>query len=648
MAGSSTVTPAARWATALLDVLLPRRDVDGPVLLACDERAAASAAAALGLAPGAGSDELAMAVVAGGGLPAAARSALEFAGRPRPRPVPEHLAALALLVIAASHMGERDGIATQAYYARLAALIGPPERRGNPPYRGFGELCEVGFAALADWLADDEQGARGELWLDPGSKPRWVSQPIAQAALRGSDRHRLDTFFAERTDELDAGWDPAGSLLHHTVRRKLTKPAREMLADPRRRGLLSTALEAARASWRTDRLRAEGDLDRPPRPQATLLALVDPAGETLRLALRVEGFDDELPARGPDGSTVVVPPAPRTLEVPLEWLEHATEGPASLRLADGRTLQALSGPTMLFRAGPLGLQQAFSPDLESAWALTCLPEIAGESVPVGLPGRWRLLTDVDPATVPGAGAPAPSSPPSSSLRIVRGLPLADGVWFAAPVMVAGPPGALLLDGRRVGRLDEEAGTVVVDLSDHEGTVTFEAGESRLDVVVAVRGTRRGHGSLRWRLDHPARAATGPADRHPRGTAPTLAGAVLDGDPAALLGRERGPWCRLHGTVWALRADGSHQVVRSPSPEPWQEALGYGLGSRWRLPAGTVWACQPQRQVVQLVDPEAAASAPDADVAIAAALCLDARALDDGAAEARYRRAVTRASGGGHD
>jgi len=634
---------AALWSAALIDVLLPPREEGGSVLLACHDGVVAEAAAALGVKDDHPVGALARAVLAAGGLPAAAESARRFADLPRPRPVPEHTAALALLVIAASHMGEPDGIATQAYYRRLGTLIGPPDRRANPPYQGFGELCDVGFPVLADWLADDQHGARGELWLNPKPAPRWVGHPVSQAALRAADRYRLEAFFAQRARELEAGWDPAGSLLHDPIRHRLTKPARALLRDPARRKLLSTALGVARDSWRAGRNEPDAETAAPLRRlQTTLLADLDPTGRRLRLALRVEGLDGSQAAVGPDGGELVVPAAPATLEIPLIWLAHAVEGPATMRLADGRRVTLLPGPVVLFQAGPLGLQQAVGPDADIAWALTCVDTIDGDPIPATLPGRWRLLTDVDAKTLPATRAPAVRTPPSK-LQVVSGLPLGDGVWFAgAPLTIGAPLGTvddLLLEGRPVGRLDHLTSTVRVDLSGHEGMVAFEAAGLRLDVVVARRGTREGHGGLRWRLDDPVHAAVGPSGEHGDDVAPTLAGALLAGDAAADAEPARGPWCRLRGTVWALHADGTHQVVRSPAPEPWQLALGYGPGSRWQLPAGTVWACQPQRGLVELVDPHADGPAPSAELADAVARCAGARVVGPRAAHARWQRVL---------
>jgi len=87
------LTAADRLAGALLPHGRPGR----PVLLACSDQALA----------GAGLDGRALvaAVRAGGGLAGAARAAAAFEAAPRPRPVPAHLPALCLLVLAASLVG---------------------------------------------------------------------------------------------------------------------------------------------------------------------------------------------------------------------------------------------------------------------------------------------------------------------------------------------------------------------------------------------------------------------------------------------------------------------------------------------------------------------------------------------------------------
>jgi hypothetical protein len=85
-------------------------------------------------------------------------------------------------------------------------------------------------------------------------------------------------------------------------------------------------------------------------------------------------------------------------------------------------------------------------------------------------------------------------------------------------------------------------------------------------------------------------------------------------------------------------------VRSPDCEQWQRSIGYAPGSRWRLPPGTVWACQPHRRFVLLVDPRAAVDPSGPDVAEVIAACPQARVGGVASAESAWRRLVAAVEG----
>ncbi len=634
---------AADWAVALLERLLPEGRVGCAVVLCCDDEAVADAGSALGVSGGDAPAALAAAVRSAGGLTGAARAARRFDRRSGRRPVPGHLAALGLLALAASRMGEDDDSPTQAYYTRLATLVGPPDSGGHPPYEGFAELCERGFATLADWLEKDQQGERGDLALPAEPWPRWVGTPISQVALRAADRRRLGVFFAQRSRQLDAGWDPAGTLAHHPARHQLTKPARLLLADPRRRPLLSAALRAARSAWDGTTVDPDGRRIF----SGSLFAVLDPLAGGLRLTLRIDGLEGAAQGRGPDGRPVSIPAPPATLEVPLAWLRQAREGPALIEQPDERAecaVRVLPGPLVLFEVGPLGLQETSCAAAEPVWALTCRADVhGGQPARCALPDGWRLLADVDPACLPEEARAAEPQPAAEALalELVGGLPLGDGAWFAvAPPAVIGPPGLaceLAADGAVVGRLRDGRPTRLDALTDREGTIRVEAGGLRRDVMLASRGTRQGHGGLRWRLDGPARAAGGPLADLPDEALPTIAGALIAGDGPRPLPLPSGPWCRLQGTVWALLVDGTYELVRSPDCEQWLRSVGYAPGARWRLPSRTVWACQPHRRLVLLMDPTRAVDASGPDVAEVVAACAQARVAGVATAESAWRR-----------
>jgi hypothetical protein len=632
---------AADWAAALLERLLPEGRAGCAVVLCCDDDAVADAGSVLGVSGCDAPAALAAAVRSAGGLFGAARAARRFGRRSGKRPVPDHLAALGLLTLASSRMGD-DGSPTQAYYARLATLVGPPDSGGHPPYGGFAELCERGFAALAHWLESDQEGERGDLALPAEPWPRWVGTPISQVALRAADRRRLDVFFAERSRQLDAGWDPAGTLAHHPARHQLTRPARLLLADPRRRPLLSAALRAARSAWDGSTVDPDGR-----RVLAgSLFAVLDPLAGGLRLTLRIDGLEGAAQGRGPDGRPVSIPAPPATLEVPLAWLRRASEGPALIELSAKRAVRVLPGPLVLFEVGPLGLQETSCAAAEPVWALTCRADVrGGQPARCALPEGWRLLADIDPACLPEEARAAEPRPAAEALalELVGGLPLGDGAWFAAaPPAVIGPPGLgceLAAAGAVIGRVRDGHPTRLDALTDREGTIRIEAGGLSLDLMLASRGTRTGHGELRWRLDGPARAAGGPLADLPEQALPTIAGAVITGDAQPPPPLPSGPWCRLRGTVWALLVDGTYELVRSPDCEQWQRSVGYAPGARWRLPSRTVWACQPHRRLVLLVDPTRAVDASGPDVAEVVAACAQARVVGVATAESAWWRLV---------
>lgn len=624
------------WPSALADALLPRGRSGRPALLSCTDITLASAAADTETAddPIRGLVDV---VRAGGGLPGAVHAASGWQQQRRPRRAPPHLPALALLVLAASRMGVNESSAN-AYYERLADLIGAADRTGHPPYEGFAQLAADGFGYLAEWMADDESGERGYLHrVDPPSVRRHVGVPVGHAVLRAADVRWLGTFFFERRGHLDAGWDPAGTLLHHPARHQITGPAREMLDDPARRPLLSAALQTVRTAWDGSR----SDPDGRQVVAGSLTAQLDLLTGVLYLTLRADELTADEDGTDPSGAPVRIPVPPATLNVPVAWLTHAADGPARVLLEGRRSLHVVPGPLVMFVVGDGGLEEV-PVATEPVWALTCRDDIeGGDVVDIGLPDGWRMLANVPLEALPDDHRTSdPSRDAPEALSIVGGLALGDGGWLAerAPT-IAGPAdldAPLLLNGRPFDHLQSGRTLRLRALDGQPGVFQLRADGERLDLHLVDAGPRVGHGALGWRLDDPSRSAQGPGEVTSR--VGTLRGAVIDdgenpGPPAF------GPWTRATGAIWALRSDGAMQVVAAPNADGWLRHVGWQPGAAWPLPEDTVWACQPGSRWVTLVDAGAGPVAATDDAAQCVVYFEHANVLDAagaGNAEVRWR------------
>lgn len=111
-----------------------------------------------------------------------------------PDGLPQCIAFLALSVLAAYEMRTDEERSANAYYARLALLLGVELERGVP--RGF-DVEEFGtlWAYLRTWLAEER---RIELAFPPedARTGRFVALPLTHAPLRRVDLERLPEFFS--------------------------------------------------------------------------------------------------------------------------------------------------------------------------------------------------------------------------------------------------------------------------------------------------------------------------------------------------------------------------------------------------------------------------------------------------------------------
>src|SRR6266540_5639377 len=187
------------WAQELLEELLPLQSERGtPVLLACDDETMRVVGERLGhegteaAACFANDVKLVFRIDQATGLGRVLAG--PFRQAPRPRPLPDFFPVLCLLVLAASRMAPDERSATQAYYRHLRELL---------DMSGHGELEDIEFVpglfgCMADWLAEDLDGARGRLVLPHDPWPRYVGVMVSQTVFRRRDRQVLSRFFSER------------------------------------------------------------------------------------------------------------------------------------------------------------------------------------------------------------------------------------------------------------------------------------------------------------------------------------------------------------------------------------------------------------------------------------------------------------------
>lgn len=583
------------WAQALLQTLLPERaDPGAIVLLACEEETVTTAGALLGHPPECALASLINEATGGRDLRWAADRVLAFERAAPPREVPAFLPALCVCVLAASRMGE-GSTSGREYYQRLGETLGVPPGPGSPPFPGFDVLSTRGFATLADWLARDEHGRRGELWFEQSPARRFVGPSIAQALLRGVDRRTLGSFFQQHARALSAGWDPVRLLSTSGARHLLTRAAQDTLADPARRAPLAAALRAAFAAWDG----SVQDVDGSRVLASHLLARL--IGGQLTLSVCCEALGEEEPGQSVEGP-VRVPAAPGEFTVPLTWLAPAAVGPVNIELTGRRRLRALPGPSVLFAVTPLGLEAVQLAGPDPVWLLTCEPALAErlppESVvPARLPDGWSLYAEIDPSLLDEGMRASDAGEVASGggLDFSGGLPLGDSAWLVTdPPLLAAEltdPGQVEIDGRPAGTLLPGRSFDLRLLRGKAGTHQIRVGPADGQVELCERGLREGYGTI----GHALRDGVAPP-HGARRFAEQLAvghvvGALIEGDQP-----RRAPqrvFVRLRGTVELIEEDGTVRSCYPPRPGRWAEELDVqGGGGHWPLPDGerAIWAC----------------------------------------------------------
>lgn len=583
------MTDPAAWREALTDALLPAEVNAGrPVRLACDDDAVAAAARTLGLPRDRADCQLVDCLRAHGLIdPARGVSALAKL------PAPDCLPGLALLVLAASRMDTDDRASMHAYYQRLADLLAIPRQDEWPHIPGTPQLADR-FADLKSWLAVDQAGQRGLLDLPPvDPSRRVVGVPIGQTMLRAGDRRPLSAFFERAGRLIDLGWDPVHQLRRWGGRHQLSQPAQALLHRPELHQPLAAALRNARRHW-------DGTVtDQHGRAVLPARLTLHPLPGRIALGVTVPTLTEALTVAGPDGARVELT-ADRPAELPLDWLNHAVDGPVTAEAADGIGVRVLSGATILFEIGPLGLTETPSAvGDDPVWALTCdirLTAAADDAqrYAADLPDGWQLLCDLDPRRLPEAlRDPVPAdTDPGALLAADGGLPLAPGVWLLdhPPVLRADlpEPAPVTIDDQARGDLEPDEPLPLDDIAHAPGVHRIYVGDLHADVEMAERGPRDGIGSLAVSL-HPRRAHRGPAPVDPDDPV-TVSGALVAGADTA--GWRPPLIVRYRADIDVIDRDGTVRSLAPPAPAAWRAHVGLPEGDSWEInsPQNIAWVC----------------------------------------------------------
>lgn len=628
---------------ALLEELLLAGSDGHTVLLGCDDQALRAACRRAGAS---GDPSLllhgALAGVAPLTLDGGLRGALNALREP-----PADLVVLCACVLAASRMRADDQHATQAYYARLAELLGLAVHEPWPGVAGFERIPER-FARFARWLERDQRGGRGRLALPSNPQPSLVGVPISQVLLRRVDRDRLGVLFDRYQGALRIGRDPLRLLRASSLRHELTAPAQRLLERPEMHEPLRAALLAAYQAWDGTVVDARG---RRSRAGAVRLGL-SPGRMTLNVSL--PGLESAADVHDPDGLALRLPAWPQELTLPAGCLAHAATGPVLLTspAASGLRVRALPGPLMLFDTAETGFWLTGTAGERPVIVLTCEPGLTGRAwgarrANVPLPAGWALICDVSADELPAELRDPPEEEPTSvgPVSLAGGLPLEAGAWLLdhPPVLVGDlgepvPVDLVEADGRRrqLGELLDKEPFALDAIAGRAGTQTIEVAGQTFQVELATRGLRAGVGAFAHYPREPRLAFAGAVDTETAATwgppAGAVCGAAVDGtgDPAW-----RPPvTVRAQGLVYAIRRDGT-VTPHNQGPAPyWARQAGLPPGGPWPIPDPdtVVWACVQSRsypRVLALRDEPVTLSDDVLDLADRFA---DAPVIDRGAGE----------------
>jgi hypothetical protein len=582
------------WNAALLDLLLPKRQTEGPfsVLLSCDDLAVEHAAARLGIREDAVTAlaeclKGAYEITFEGGVRGIVDHGRHWRRLSRPRPLPSFVAGLALAVVAASRMDRNENVSTNAYYTRLCDIFDIPKRDEWPGVASFETLMTF-FADLQDWLAVEEGGRRGALVLrEPPRNLSVVGVAIGQTPLRGRDRALLGRFFRSTRPALEAGHDPVRLLRRWGYASMLTTPMREKLEDSELEDVMRAALLSAMTAWDGAVLDEDGycHLD------ADLYLRI--MGPRVALRLVVLGLDDDAAADGPDGP-LVLPGGGQEFGVPLTWLEKATLGPVSISLTHRRArVSVLPGTTALFEGSDAGLRRVPAATSETVAVLTCDATLLANAQEDGmsgppLPHGWQLAFGVDPDDLPTHLRSAEPADDAEEVRLVGGLPLNFGAYLAdyPPALLSelGEPARVEVDGVECGEALPGAPFDLRPAVTDRGVYHVAVGDVwEQTIELAEHGPRTGTDAYQWLPAGPVWAkASAMSQCHGDEDGPKVRGATIIND-----GNEH-PWrpsllTRHQDLVDVIFRDGTWTTCGPPLEDGWHRRMGIGTGEPWELP-----------------------------------------------------------------
>ncbi len=386
--------------------------------------------------------------------------------------MPNSIAFLALSVLAAYQMHTDEEAGPNAYYPRLASLLGCQLSGGHPigfDPGDFGDLWDL----LSSWL-EHRSGRRLALPGPDAGLRRYIAYPLGHVPLRQLDIEKLPEFFDWAGLEPGSKAAPAflGAALERwaSTRGLISRAGETAMSDERRPAVeaqLSMELEAWDGSWidrvgcRTaavhvllDFRRRQPQLFFLPRRPLSFPAIFDDglhlfeAGE--------QGWYDPVPMMPEDGPAV---------ESGFQWVSSSPRGSISLHRAPSTAIGLRPVPDftgyLSQRGLPLGIESAVlctEPlEAEAADFLTTLTSSRCRAVDhPAVPDGWRLFAGVVPRRIepPPPGLEALTVEPTATVIFRGGLRVGRrAAWLeGAPptILVGGQNGlAASVDGRPV-------------------------------------------------------------------------------------------------------------------------------------------------------------------------------------------------------